>query len=59
MYETTPKDAIVPLVTGGAILPSTGGSTLLTIVAVTAIVVGSAIIVSTLVRAAAAKAYKA
>lgn len=59
MYETSPKDSVTPLVAGGAILPTTGGNTLLTIVAITSIVVGTAILVSTLVRAAAAKAYKA
>ena len=46
-------------VTGGIILPNTGGSTILTVIAVTSIVVGTAIIVSSIIRVAAARAYKA
>ena len=47
-------------VTGGAVLlPNTGGSVILQIVAFTAIVVGSAIVASTLVRMVAKRAYKA
>lgn len=46
-------------VCGGLLLPNTGGNTLLTIVAYTSIVAGLAIIASTVVRAVAAKAYKA
>jgi hypothetical protein len=42
---------------GAVVLPNTGGSVVLTIVAITSIVVGSAIIISTLVRFAAKKAY--
>lgn len=56
MYENPVGPA---LVAPAALLPATGGNTLLTVVAITSIVVGTAIIVSTLVRAAAAKAYKA
>lgn len=44
---------------GAAALPNTGGNTLLTLVAITAITVGAAITISTLVRAAAKRAYKA
>lgn len=41
-----------PIVTGGGavLLPNTGGNSLLTIVAITAIVVGTAIMISTVVR---------
>ena len=46
-------------VSGGLLLPNTGGNTLLTIVAWTSIVAGATIVVSTLLRAVAAKAYKA
>jgi hypothetical protein len=60
MYEgTTPGRGGEPLVGGGLLLPNTGGNTLLTIVAVTSIAVGAAILVSTLVRAIAAKTAKA
>jgi hypothetical protein len=57
MYEVNPGLGGGALATGAVVaLPSTGGNTLLTIVAITSIVVGTAIIVSTLVRAAAGKA---
>lgn len=49
----------LPVVTGGVLLPNTGGNTLLTVVAITSIAVGTAILASTLVRVVAAKAYKA
>ena len=58
MYENNCVGA-GSVVNGACVLPTTGGNTLLTVVAITSIVVGTAIIVSTLVRAAAAKAYKA
>lgn len=45
--------------TGAVLLPNTGGSTPLTIVALTAIAVGSAVLVSTIARAVVKKAYKA
>jgi len=44
---------------GAAALPNTGGNTLLTLVAITAITVGAAIMISTLVRVVAKRAYKA
>jgi len=47
-------------VAGGTILlPNTGGNVILQIVAVTAIVVGSIILLSTLIRVIAKRAYKA
>ncbi len=45
--------------TGAVLLPNTGGSMPLTIAAITAIVVGSAVLLSTVVRFIAKKAYKA
>lgn len=59
MYESHPGMGAGTLVSGGVLLPNTGGNTLLTIVAVTSIVAGAAILVSTLVRVVAAKAVKA
>ncbi len=44
---------------GIVILPNTGGSVALSIVAVTSIVIGSLIIVTTIARMIAKKAYKA
>ena len=58
MYVDAGKGA-GPAAVGGVILPNTGGNTILTILALTAIVVGTAIVVSSIVRLAAAKAYKA
>lgn len=50
-----------PIATGSGVvvLPNTGGNSLLTIVAITAIVVGSAIMISSIVRFMAKRAYKA
>jgi len=45
--------------TGAILLPNTGGNVLLTIVAITAITVGVAIMISTLVRFVAKRAYQA
>ena len=59
MYESNNGTGPVVAASGGLLLPNTGGNTLLTVVAWTGIVAGAAIIVSTLVRAIAAKAYKA
>jgi hypothetical protein len=59
MYEAHPGMGAGPLLGGAVVLPNTGGNTLLTVVAVTSIVAGAAIIVSTLVRAVAAKSVKA
>lgn len=45
-------------IAGGAILlPNTGGNTILTIVSIASIVIGSAIVLSTVVRFVAKKAY--
>jgi hypothetical protein len=44
---------------GAVILPNTGGNTLLTVVSIISITIGSVILLSTLVRFAAKKAYKA
>jgi hypothetical protein len=59
MYESNVGGGAITAVSGGLLLPNTGGNTPLTIVAYTSIAAGVAIVVSTLVRAAAAKAYKA
>jgi hypothetical protein len=50
-----------PLCVGGGVclLPNTGGNALLTFVALTAIVVGTAITLSTIVRIVAKRAYRA
>lgn len=56
MYQSTGS---TPLVAGAVLLPNTGGNTLLTIVAISGIVVGSAIVMSSIVRLVAKKAYKA
>jgi hypothetical protein len=45
--------------TGAIALPNTGGNVALTIAAITTITVGGAILLSTVVRAVAKKAYKA
>lgn len=45
--------------TGALVLPNTGGNTPLTIAAITTIVVGGAILLSTLARLVAKRAYKA
>ena len=47
------------VVSGAVVLPNTGGNVVLQVVALTAIVVGSAIVLSTLVRMVAKRAYKA
>lgn len=44
---------------GAILLPNTGGNVVLQVVALTAIVVGTTIVVSTLIRMAAKRAYKA
>lgn len=45
--------------TGAILLPNTGGNTVLTVAAIVTITVGSAILVSTLVRIVLKQAYKA
>lgn len=55
MYEAAKP--VVPIVSGGILLPNTGGNTILTIVAIAGIVLGSAILLSTVVRFVAKKAY--
>lgn len=45
--------------TGAVLLPNTGGSTPLTVVAIAAIAVGSAVLISTIARAVVKMAYKA
>jgi hypothetical protein len=48
----------IPPIAGGAVLlPNTGGNLLLTIVAITGIVLGTVIIVSSLARLVAKKAF--
>lgn len=50
------KGAGCSVVSGCVLLPNTGGNTVLTIVAIAGITIGSAILVSTLVRFVAKKA---
>ncbi|HLZ15245.1 MAG TPA: hypothetical protein VKQ34_04645 [Candidatus Saccharimonadales bacterium] len=59
MYEG--GKGVGPVATGGGaiLLPNTGGNSLLTFVAITAIVIGVAIMVSTLVRFIAKRVYQA
>jgi hypothetical protein len=45
--------------TGALLLPNTGGNVALTIAAITTMTVGGAILLSTVVRVVAQKAYKA
>jgi hypothetical protein len=45
--------------TGAILLPNTGGNTLLTVAALASITVGCAVLLSTVVRLIAKKAYKA
>lgn len=61
MYEGNGGKGAGPITTGGGavLLPNTGGNSLLTFVAITAIVVGVAIMVSTVVRFAIKRAYQA
>lgn len=54
MYE--PGRGAGPLVSGGILLPNTGGNTILTVIAITAIAVGAAIVLSSVVRTIAKKA---
>jgi LPXTG-motif cell wall-anchored protein len=55
MYEA--GKGVGPILTGGIVLPNTGGNTILTFAAIASIVIGSAILLSTLVRLMAKKAY--
>lgn len=55
MYEGKGGEAIAPVVTGSVILPNTGGNRILTVIAVTSIAVGVAIVITTVVRAVANK----
>lgn len=60
MYEGGKGGGGLASIAGGAvILPNTGGNVILQIVAITSIVVGSAIVLSTLVRLVAKRAYRA
>jgi hypothetical protein len=59
MYEGGKGGGAVGIVGGAVLLPNTGGNVILQIVAVTSIVVGSAIVLSTLVRLVAKRAYRA
>ena len=45
------------IVGGSIVLPNTGGNVILTIVAISSIAIGSAILLSTIVRYVAKKAY--
>lgn len=59
MYEGGKGAGPIATGSGAILLPNTGGNTLLMFVAITAIVIGSAIMISTLVRFVAKRAYKA
>lgn len=61
MYEGKGAEpvAVVAAVTGGVVLPNTGGNRLVAGLAIASITVGAAIIVSTIVRFAVKKAHKA
>jgi hypothetical protein len=59
MYEGGKGAGPIATGSGAILLPNTGGNSLLTIVAITAIIVGSAIMISTVVRFMAKRAYKA
>ena len=47
------------VVGGAALLPNTGGNTILTVIAITAIAVGAAVMLSSVARVVAKKAFKA
>ena len=55
MYSNAGKGGGAVL-TGGVLLPNTGGNTILTFVAIASIVIGAAILVSTLARFVAKRA---
>jgi LPXTG-motif cell wall-anchored protein len=55
MYEA--GKGVGPIITGGIVLPNTGGNTILTLAAIASIAIGSAILLSMLVRFMAKKAY--
>ena len=55
MYEGTKGAGAI--VTGGVVLPNTGGNSFLTFAAIASIVIGSAILLSTLARIVAKRAY--
>lgn len=51
--------AIIPTTAGVAVLPNTGGNQLLLVASLLSTIVGVAILLSTVIRFAAKKAYKA
>lgn len=64
MYSTglgggTPLTGVASTVSGVAILPNTGGSVLLSVIAVANLIIGATIIVSTLARYMTKKAHNA
>lgn len=59
MYGDKPGQGAGPVLGGGALLPNTGGNTILTIIAITAIAVGAAVMLSSVARVVAKKAFKA
>lgn len=58
MYDAG-KKGVLPAVTGGLVLPNTGGNTFMTVIALTAIAVGVAILLTTAVRYAVKRSVKA
>lgn len=56
MYQASP---VLPLVAGAAILPNTGGNETLFVASIASIVIGAAILLTTVVRQIAKKAYSA
>ncbi|HET6924857.1 MAG TPA: hypothetical protein VFH39_03450 [Candidatus Saccharimonadales bacterium] len=51
--------AVAPTGLGAVVLPNTGGNVALTVAAVTSLAIGGAILLSTVIRAVANRAYKA
>lgn len=58
MYDAG-KKGVLPAVTGGLGLPNTGGNTFMTVIALTAIATGVAILLTTIVRYAVKRSVKA
>jgi len=55
MYDSA--KGLIPVAGGVIVLPNTGGNTILTIASIVSITIGSAIVLSTIVRYVAKKAY--
>lgn len=57
MYQSNPLTPIVPTVLGAAVLPNTGGNETLFVASIASIVIGSVILLTTVARQVAKKAY--